>query len=156
MIRIEPAAPSDFLAIAALDRAAWQTDRNARVIPDGEHVWRTWCEHVLTFVARRDGQIIGTAVAFPCVNGAYFVHKVIVEHSRRGHGIGSRLLAALLAEIDRLRVEAFLTADPANESALRLYEKAGFTQRERVAGYYREDEDRFVLARPARRDRHED
>jgi len=149
-IRIERAGPRDFLAVAALDRVAWRRNRHAEFIPDGEHAWRVWCEHALTFVARRGDTVVGAIMAFPCVDGRWFVHKVMVDQSQRGRGIGSKLFEALLAEIDRRGGEASLTVDPANDSALKLYAKWGFTQRQFVEGFYRDHEDRYVLTRPAR------
>ena len=147
MIQIDRANPQDFLEIARLDREAWAQSRNSEYIPDGEHVWRLWAEHALVFCARAGREILGAAVAFPTLSGPYCVHKVFVEQAHRGRGIGTQLLNALLVEIDALRVPCFLTVDPENESALRLYENLGFTERRFVRGYYREAEDRFVLTR---------
>ena len=44
------AEPRDFLEIAALDRVVW-TGEHDRFIPDGEHVWRVWCEYARVVVA---------------------------------------------------------------------------------------------------------
>lgn len=144
------AKPADFLNIAALDRQAWKSNRHPEFIPDGEHVWRIWCEYALVYCAEAAGEIAGAVLAFPCSGGMYCLHKVFVSDAHRGQGIGSRLFDVLLAEIDRLGVAVFLTVDPVNEPAIRLYEKWGFTERRFVAGFYREQEDRFVLTRPPR------
>ena len=148
MADIAPAQAADFLAVAALDRVAWRSSRHADFIPDGEHAWRAWCEHALTFVARAGGEVIGAIVAFACLDGRFFLHKVLVAEAHRGRGIGTALFEAIIREIDRRGAEVFLTVDPGNERALKLYDKFGFTQREFVRGYYREREDRFVLTRP--------
>jgi len=152
MVSIERASPHDFQAVAALDRVAWRINRNGEFIPDGEHVWRVWCEHALTFVARVAGEIAGVIVAFPSLDGRLFLHKVFVAEGRRGQGVGTQLFKSLMAEADRRGAAVFLTVDPANERALRLYARFGFTQREFVRGYYRDSEDRFVLCRPPARD----
>ena len=149
MVEIQRAAPGDFLDIAALDRAAWRTNRHPEFIPDGEHVWRIWCEHALTFVARAAGRTVGAILAFPCAGGSYCLHKVMVDESFRARGVGSRLCATLLEEIDRLGVRVFLTVDPANSGALKLYAKWGFSDRRLEPGFYRPSEDRYVLTRPA-------
>ncbi len=148
MVEIERAAPADFAAIAALDRAAWRHDRAGQFIPDGEHVWRIWCEHALAFVARLDAAVVAAAVAFPCADGRWCLHKIMVAEPHRGRGIARRLLGAVVEELDRRGAEAFLTVDPTNERALALYGGFGFTGRRFVAGYYRHCEDRLVLTRP--------
>ncbi|MEF2144570.1 MAG: GNAT family N-acetyltransferase [Desulfovibrionaceae bacterium] len=147
---VERARPEDFMDIAALDRVAWSRNRNAGFIPDGEHVWRIWAEHALTFTAREAGQLLGAIVAFPCLDGRYCVHKVIVDLDERGKGIGSRLFERLLAELDSIGADSFLTVDPENEAALALYAKWGYDERLFVPGYYRPEEDRYVLTRRAR------
>jgi [ribosomal protein S18]-alanine N-acetyltransferase len=146
-ISFEKAQISAFLSIAELDRIAWQQNRNSEFIPDGEHVWRLWVEHALVFAAKSADKIIGAILAFPCMSGVYCVHKVFVDQSQRGKGIGSSLFEILLKEIDTLKVDCFLTVDPLNEAAIRLYAKWGFTEKVFVKGYYRANEDRYVLTR---------
>jgi len=149
-MNVRRARPSDFLAIAALDRQAWRDNQHAEFIPDGEHAWRLWVEHALVFCAEQDDRIVGAVEAHPCMNGTWCLHKVFVDASCRGGAIGSKLIEALLVAIDDLGVDAFLTVDPANASALKLYERWGFTHRRFVRGYYRDNEDRYILTRPAR------
>ena len=147
-IVITPARPSDFLAIARLDREAWAQNRNSEYIPDGEHVWRLWTEHALVFCAWEGEVLVGAVLAFPTLtDGLFCVHKVFVDHAFRGRGIGSDLFAAVLEACDELGVACFLTVDPVNEGAIALYEKWGFTDRQFVKGYYRPEEDRLVLTR---------
>jgi len=148
-IAITRARPRDFLEIAALDRVAWQQNRQPEYIPDGEHVWRIWCEFSLVYAARNQDRLVGVILAFPCLNDRFCVHKVMVAQDCRGMGIGSRLFAALLEEIDRRDVAAFLTVDPTNANAIALYQKWGFSERILVPGFYRPEEDRLVLTRPA-------
>ena len=57
-------------------------------------------------------------------------------------------MEAGLHAVDRLGVDVFLTCDPANLAALALYRRWGFSERRFVAGFYRPDEDRYVLTRP--------
>jgi len=133
-----------------LDGRAWEAYANAEAIPDGEHVWRLWAEHALVYTAKQADEVIGVILAFPCRGGGWCVHKVFVEIEHRGCGVGTRLFEMLLAETDEMGVDCFLTVGPANERALRLYEKWGFTERRFVKGYYQPEEDRFVLTRRAR------
>lgn len=147
MILIGPAKVSDFLQIAALDRIVWAKNRNSEFIPDGEHAWRLWVEYSLVFVAKDGDQVVGAILAFPCKTGQWCIHKVFVDPPYRKRGVGCRLFAELLKELDLLRVDCFLTVDPKNQAALRLYEQWGFRERKFVAGYYRPAEDRYVLTR---------
>ena len=140
----------DFLGIAALDRDAWSDGHHPERIPDGEHVWRVWVAGAYVHVARDGDQVVGAIVAFPTRQGILFVHKVMVEKGLQGRGIGTRLFALLLEDIDaNVHAACFLTVDPANDAAVERYARIGFTAREYVAGYYRDDEDRYVLTRPA-------
>lgn len=150
--RIEPARPNDFLKVAALDRCAWP-ERPETFIPDGEHIWRVWCDHATLLVARNagdeplpdTGDIGGALVMFPTAGGESFLHKIMVHPTCRGRGIGTVLMrAALLAATS----DVLLTVDPANEPALRLYENFGFRVRLRIDGYYRPHEDRCIMVHP--------
>jgi len=147
-MEIDRAAPSDFQDIAALDRVAWRDNRHGTYIPDGEHAWRIWCEHALTYVARDAGRVVGAILAFPCLDRRFCVHKAMVAADCRRRGIGSALFEILLVELDRRGAAAFLTVDPANAAGIALYEKWGFTGRTLVHGYYRPQEDRYVMTRP--------
>ncbi len=146
--KIQPAAASDFLAIAALDRIAWR-HTGEPFIADGEHVWRVWCEYAVVLVARQDGEptddtgdMVGTTVMFPTVDGEWFLHKIMVHPERRGGGVGSGLMRAALARAD---APVLLTVDPANVAAVQLYEGYGFAVRQHVEGYYRPHEHRNVM-----------
>lgn len=150
MLDLAAAQPADFLDIAALDRRAWRRNRSPEFIPDGEHVWRIWAEHALTFCARVDGVLVGAIVAFPCRSGVYCLHKVFVDEAYRSRGVGGALLSRLLEQADALGVSLFLTVDPANEAARRLYRRLGFVEEALVQGYYRPHEDRYVMVRAPR------
>ena len=140
----------DFVGIAALDRHAWRDGHHPERIPDGEHVWRVWVAGAYVHVARDGAQVVGAIVAFPTRQGILFVHKVMVDKRRRGRGIGTRLFDLLLDDIDaNVHAACFLTVDPANDAAIKRYARIGFTELEYVAGYYRDDENRYVLTRPA-------
>ena len=147
-MRIRKAKTSEFTAIAVLDRVAWKESFKGEFIPDGEHVWRIWVEYALTIVAVDDeGEIIGVSLAFPCNNETYAIHKLMVDKAYRGKGIGTELMRVLLVEIDKLKVDSFLTVYPKNPPAITLYEKLGFTERKFEKDFYGEEEDRFVLTR---------
>ncbi|WP_156759759.1 GNAT family N-acetyltransferase [Microbacterium karelineae] len=86
------------------------------------------------FVAHDAGRMVGmaTLVTFPLVTGwRGIVEDVVVDHRARGCGIARLLLEAITAESDRRRLRTLdLTSRPSRESALRLYESAGFERRD--------------------------
>lgn len=147
--RIETAKPDDFLNVAALDRIAWP-EVPETYIPDGEHIWRVWCEYGTLLVARTEergplsqtGDIAGALVAFPTRTGEIFLHKIFVHPICRSAGIGSALMKAALAEAT---APVLLTVDPANAPAVQLYKNFGFEVREQIDGFYRPHEDRFLM-----------
>jgi len=149
---IEKAGPRDFLAIAALDRTAWQDTAHSACIPDGEHAWRIWCEHASTYLGRdAQGEVIAALLAFPCAHPSYCLHKIMVAKSHRGQRLGTKLLETLLVDLDAKGSDCFLTVSPTNSHALKLYRAYGFTEEKFVKGYYRENEDRLVLTRRSRK-----
>lgn len=89
---------------------------------------------VTVLIARSDGRIAGslTLAMFPIPTGLRaWIEDVVVDESARGQGVG----AVLTQEALRLAQEAGtrtvdLTTRPAREAAGRLYERAGFQQRD--------------------------
>ena len=153
--QIEVAAPSDFLNVAALDRIAWP-DEPDTFIPDGEHIWRVWCDHAMLLVARfsdapalsTSNDIAGALVMFPTSAAENLLHKIMVHPDCRGMGIGTALMNEAL---NRAHAPALLTVDPQNQAAVQLYRNFGFDVRERIDGYYRPHEDRYIMVHPGRR-----
>jgi|AntRauTorckE5430_2_1112549.scaffolds.fasta_scaffold00629_3 phosphinothricin acetyltransferase len=146
-LNIRPSKSSDFLEIAALDRIAWKSNAHSEFIPDGEHVWRVWCENALMFTALSEEKIIGAILAFPCLEGTFCIHKVFVHPNNQNQGIGAKLFEVLNSELDKLQKDGWLTVSPENENARKLYAKWGFTDETFHKGYYRSYEDRCVLMR---------
>lgn len=150
MIEYRRSTPRDFEAIAALDSVAWNESKNGEFIPDGQHAWREWSEHALVILAWDDDKLVGTFLAFRCLDPHLFcLHKIFVDKAYRGQGIGNKLLEVSLAQIDEMNASIYLAVDPINAPALKLYEQWGFLDRKFVKGYYREIEDRFILTRRA-------
>lgn len=89
---------------------------------------------VTVLLARSDGWIAGslTLAMFPIPTGLRaWIEDVVVDESARGQGIGEVLTreALRLAEAAGART-VDLTTRPSREAAARLYERAGFRQRE--------------------------
>ena len=147
-----PATHDDFVGIAELDKNAWRESAHPDRVADGEHVWRIWVDDAHVFVAHERGHAVGAIVALPSRHGTLFVHKVMVEEPYRRRGIGTRLFELLLAHVDAtVGAACYLTVDPSKAAEVTRYERLGFTEKRFVPGFYREDEDRFVMTRPARR-----
>lgn len=153
--QIASASSREFLQVAALDRIAWPEAPDT-FIPDGEHIWRIWCDGAVLLVARlaashpplpETGRIAGALVMFPTQQGEYCLHKIMVHPQCRGKGIGTALMQQALQRADQ---PVLLTVDPENESAVALYRKFGFAVRERIEGYYRPHEDRYIMVHPGR------
>lgn len=149
---IDNVQPDEFLFVAALDRLAWPAAPDT-FIPDGEHIWRVWCDHATLLAARLNdgdplaetGPIVGALVMFPTEGDELCLHKIMVHPDCRGAGIGSALMNRALELATR---PVLLTVDPNNESAIALYRKFGFEVRERIDGYYRPHEDRYIMVHP--------
>ncbi|MEC9010729.1 MAG: N-acetyltransferase [Planctomycetota bacterium] len=150
---IEAATDRDYLHVAALDRISWPIAPDL-FIPDGEHIWRIWCDMATLLVARRpagseplseSGDIAGALVMFPTNTEELCLHKIMVHSDCRGMGIGSELMKAGLAQAV---APVLLTVDPTNSAAVTLYENFGFTVRQRIDGYYRPHEDRLIMVHP--------
>ncbi len=89
---------------------------------------------VTMLLARGDGRIIGslTLAMFPAPTGLRaWIEDVVVDESARGQGVGG----VLTEEALRIAQEAGartvdLTTRPSRQAAGRLYERAGFQQRD--------------------------
>lgn len=77
----------------------------------------------MVVVAEADGQIVGVGQR----GGDHVVYKLYVDPRYRGHGLGPRLIDALVAQlppdVERLTIEHFV----ANVRAGAFYEREGFT-----------------------------
>jgi ribosomal-protein-alanine N-acetyltransferase len=88
-------------------------------------------------VAELDGRLVGYAGLFATRHEAD-VQTVAVSPDAQGHGVGTRLLRALIDEADRRDVGTVLLEVRAdNETAIRLYERHDFTRISVRRGYYR-------------------
>jgi DNA-binding MarR family transcriptional regulator/GNAT superfamily N-acetyltransferase len=103
-------------AVEAPD-AALLSDPHGKIVKPGGAV----------LFARLDGRIVGTGALIRHSEGVYELAKMAVTESERGHGIGRRLVEALLAEA-RLRgvTTLFLETSPRLVAVRRWYERIGF------------------------------
>jgi len=89
---------------------------------------------VTVLLARNEDKIIGTLtlVTFRIPTGARaWIEDVIVDDSARGHGVGLLLTEEALKRARQAGARTVdLTTRPSRVAAGRLYERAGFTQRD--------------------------
>ncbi len=120
--------------VAAFGRLLPQLSTSARPLDTAAIGVLVSSPAVTVLLARCDGQIAGslTLAMFPLPTGLRaWIEDVVVDEAARGRGIG----AALTAEALRLARQAGartvdLTSRPSREAAGRLYERAGFRQRD--------------------------
>lgn len=148
-MEIRKAKQGDFLEIHRLDQEVWKQNHKADHIPDGSHTWKIWEVSAIVFVALIDEVIVGVSLAFPTMEQTFCIHKIFVAKELRSQGIGTKLMRALLDKIDNSKALSFLTVDPRNQNALKMYEKLGFVDRKFIKEYYGKDEDRYILTRKA-------
>jgi putative acetyltransferase len=132
-ISIAPFEPGDGPAFAALNRA-WLIGFDL-IEPADERQLDDPQTHVFDhggeiFMARLDGQTVGCCAAIPHGDGIIEVAKLAVDPAAQGHGIGRKLVHAVLRFGQaRQCATAMLTSSTKLTAALRLYESLGFAYR---------------------------
>jgi ribosomal protein S18 acetylase RimI-like enzyme len=120
--------------VASLNHLLPQLSTNAVPLSDSEVASIVASPATVLFVARDDGQIVGslTLVIFPIPTGLRaWIEDVVVDAAVRGKGVGEALTNAAIEESRRRGVRTIdLTTRPSRESAIRLYERLGFLLRE--------------------------
>ncbi|MFA5907558.1 MAG: ribosomal protein S18-alanine N-acetyltransferase [Vicinamibacterales bacterium] len=101
------------------------------------------------FVLRTPDCPVAAFCAFWRVAEQIHINNLAVLPELRGQGLGSRLLADVMAESARMGAEsATLEVRRSNAAALRLYARAGFTEAGVRRNYYTQPvEDALVLVR---------
>jgi ribosomal protein S18 acetylase RimI-like enzyme len=132
-ITIEPATELDDELLAAFERLLPQLSTSAGVSSD---LLNRVLEHDATtvFVARLDERLVGvlTLVVYPLPTGLRaHIDDVVVDDATRGHGVGAALVTAALEAAAQQGVRTVdLTSRPGRDSAIRLYTRLGFVQRD--------------------------
>jgi [ribosomal protein S18]-alanine N-acetyltransferase len=108
-------------------------------------------DHTHYFAARADGTLVGYAGVARLGNTPpfeYEVHTIGVDPAYQGHGIGRRLLGALLSLADADDAPVFLEVRTDNAAAIGLYESEGFVMMGRRKRYYQTSgADAFTMRR---------
>lgn len=105
------------------------------------------------YVAVRDGKIVGYICAMRVEDECSIINLAVRPELRR-QGIAEFMLRSLFNEVDSRGVRfCYLEVRAANQAALALYEKFGFTKVGRRRAYYRNPvEDAVVMAIDRKRD----
>jgi ribosomal protein S18 acetylase RimI-like enzyme len=102
--------------------------------PDAEQLATIMAEGSTVFIARVDGEIVGTLtlVMYRIATGLKaWIEDVVVDESARGQGVGEALNLAALDEARKRGAKAVsLTSRPSREAANRLYQRIGFSARD--------------------------
>jgi ribosomal protein S18 acetylase RimI-like enzyme len=143
---IRPAAAADLPAIGRLGALLVRThhdfdpERFIAATPRTEHGYASFLgtqleqPHVVVLVAERDGAVIGYTYAgvegfdYMSLRGpAGVLYDIVVDPGHRGHGVGRMLLDATIAALAaRGASQVVLSTAERNESAQRLFDRAGF------------------------------
>lgn len=140
--RAEPAIldarPGDAAALAALHRVSfrhgWSESEFERLLSD-----RAAISHVARANGGR-GAVVGFVLSHRVDREAEIL-LVALAPGERGHGTATKLLSKHLGRLAAAGVaRVFLEVDEGNASARKLYERSGFAEVGRRAGYYRKPE----------------
>ncbi|MGE0280491.1 MAG: GNAT family N-acetyltransferase [Rhizobiaceae bacterium] len=132
---LEPLEPNHGSDLAMLHREdfvrPWSQEEFASLLED---------RHVFGFAARQVGNPKAAPVGFVLARlaaGEAEILTVAVARTHRRHGLGWRLMDAVLRQLHADRAEAlFLEVDETNLPALHLYRRMGFHQVGKRANYY--------------------
>ncbi len=135
---IRPATPADLELLDALERASF---------PD------PWTRDSLATALREAGYLVllcdevGFLLGWNTGEEAEIARLGVVE-AARGQGIGAALVERALSDFKARGVTAvFLEVREVNGAARRLYERQGFAEIARRAGYYTDGVDAVVMRR---------
>jgi ribosomal-protein-alanine N-acetyltransferase len=110
---------------------------------DREELWLLSLKYPHTFLVTVSNQIDGYIVFRP---DGHLISMAVRPHKRRV-GIGTRLVQKVIGHCSgsSLRLEVRVS----NVGAQRFYLNLGFGIKARIDGYYHDDEDAFLMERPA-------
>lgn len=90
----------------------------------------------ILFIAESGKRIVGFVVAHD-IAGEWELENIVVAADEQRHGVGKRLVAALVEEASKNAAEfIFLEVRESNIAARSLYESSGFQEYGRRKGYY--------------------
>lgn len=104
------------------------------------HFEKTW----ITKAIEVDGQLIGfTMYGFSEEQNFFELCRIMIDRKFQGNGYGPKAILLVVEEMKKLEGcnEIYLSTEPSNERAKKIYEKLGFTNTGRIV----EDEELYCL-----------
>jgi len=140
--RIETAAESDAVKIAAIYKSVWDEYRGK--FPDelvearqaSAEQMKEWMRHGAYFVAKEGTRILGVT-GCSLKHGTCLIMHMVVDKRCRKRGIGSALtLKAIDYAKENGAIKVWLDTTPRLKAAMTLYEKHGFIRCGRLRKHY--------------------
>jgi ribosomal-protein-alanine N-acetyltransferase len=141
---IRPATPADLAAIRALEQqAATAAHWSER---DYDALFSSDAPKRIGLLAEDDDQLCGFCIA-RCSADEWEIENVVVAQARRRSGIATELVRRVIFAVRPTGAAVLLEVRESNVAARQLYEKLGFVEAGRRAGYYREPPEDALLLR---------
>lgn len=143
-VNFRPAGEADFNIILNLDEESFNTyDRL-----DRETLVELFTEFREGFsVIMVDGTVAGYTV-FLVERGAGYIESIAITGRYRQRGLGRLAVRYMIERIKSLNLsEVNLHVRMNNIPAIALYEKEGFTLKEKVPGFYKDGDDAYLYTR---------
>lgn len=132
MIVLSRATTADAQAIASLERACiecpWSEQNIAFALDEPRY----------EFVKAEDGGTLAGYIGVEWLDGEGNIQNLAVESGLRRRGVGSALVAEVIARADERKAKLFLEVNVANAAAIALYRKFGFAALYERKRYYGE------------------
>jgi len=144
-VRVRPFEPQDLDRIAAIEQASFAGDAwDRKLLSDYSRA-----SPELFFIATRGRQLAGYIITMPGPKSqSAELVSIAVELRERRQGIGTALIEATLAQLQLREIKSWwLMVRTTNETALRFYERHGFTRVRLVKGYYGARRDAWRMRR---------
>lgn len=141
MISVRPMLQEDVDAAARIEQQVFSQPWSRQGFLDALKIPNT-----VFLIAEEDGRLLGYAGMY-CTLEEGEVTNVAVAPQERRRGVGGMLMEAIREEAKRLGLERIiLEVRVSNESAIRLYERQGFTKCGTRKGFYDfPKEDAYIL-----------
>jgi len=136
-VRLRPATPADIDGILEIEKKSFRREdrfnrRQVRYLANDKRA--------LVLVAEEHGRILGWSAGLLRRQGdrrSGRIYSLAVARDARGLGLGTRLLLRTLHWMEMRRAQRiFLEVSSSNRSAIRLYQKHGFTRVGFLTDYY--------------------
>ena len=142
-VRIRLTTHRDAAKFLKLEARCFEMEPNRDTI----YFWTPVVEYLWAYKAVVGKKIVGGIIAIPTRKGDWYVNSLFVHPMYRGIGIASLLLGGFLVRIKDARVLLDVKTD--RPYLVEFYGKFGFRKRKRMANYYDDGTDRFLLVRDA-------